>query len=46
MSFIKNYDLISLDIGVKLPFMLKRNPVYEALRKGKFFEINYSNMFD
>ena len=32
-----NYDVISLDIGVKLPFMLKRNPVYEALRRGKFF---------
>ena len=36
-DFIKNYDVISLDIGNKLPFMLKRNPVYEAIRKGKYF---------
>lgn len=26
--------------------MLKRNPVYEALRKGKYFEIQYNAMFD
>lgn len=43
---IKNYDVISLDMSVKMPFMLKRNPVYEALRKGKFFELQYSPMFD
>lgn len=42
----KNYDLISFDIGNKLPFMLKRNPIYEAIRKGKYFEINYAPLFD
>ena len=26
--------------------MLKRNPVYEAIRKGKFFEICYEPIFD
>jgi len=26
--------------------MLKRNPVYEALRKGKYFEIQYDPLFD
>jgi ribonuclease P/MRP protein subunit RPP1 len=26
--------------------MLKRNQVYEAIRKGKFFELQYSGMFD
>jgi RNase P/RNase MRP subunit p30 len=26
--------------------MLKRNPVYEALRKGKYFELNYAPMFE
>ena len=25
--------------------MLKRNPVYEAIRKGKFFEIQYQAIF-
>lgn len=38
--------MISLDIGNKLPFMLKRNPVYEALRKGKYFELHYHPIFD
>jgi ribonuclease P/MRP protein subunit RPP1 len=42
----KNYDVISLDLSAKLPFMLKRNPVYEALRKGKYFEIQYSCLFE
>ena len=40
------YDVITFDVGVKLPFMLKRNPVYEAIRKGKYFEICYQPMFD
>jgi ribonuclease P/MRP protein subunit RPP1 len=26
--------------------MLKRNPVYEAIRKGKFFEISYGALYD
>ncbi len=26
--------------------MLKRNPVYEAIRKGKYFQINYAPLFD
>ena len=26
--------------------MLKRNPVYEAIRKGKYFEITYNNLYD
>lgn len=26
--------------------MLKRNPVYEALRKGKYFELTYEGLFD
>ena len=26
--------------------MLKRNPTYEAIRKGKFFEIYYEPAFD
>jgi RNase P/RNase MRP subunit p30 len=30
----------------KMPFMLKRNPVYEALRKGKYFELQYDSMFE
>jgi hypothetical protein len=34
---MQNYDIICFDMGAKLPFMLKRNPVYEALRKGKYF---------
>jgi hypothetical protein len=33
-------------MAVKMPFMLKRNPVYDALRKGKYFEIQYDAMFD
>lgn len=33
-------------MAVKMPFMLKRNPVYEALRKGKYFEIQYDSIFD
>jgi RNase P/RNase MRP subunit p30 len=33
-------------MSVKMPFMLKRNPVYDALRKGKYFEIQYDAMFD
>lgn len=33
-------------MSVKLPFMLKRNPVYEALRKGKYFELCYEAIFD
>lgn len=33
-------------MGVKMPYMLKRNPVYEALRKGKYFEIQYDAIFD
>lgn len=33
-------------MGAKLPFMLKRNPVYEALRKGKYFELQYGAIFD
>lgn len=33
-------------MGVKMPFMLKRNPVYEALRKGKYFELQYDTIFD
>jgi RNase P/RNase MRP subunit p30 len=38
--------LITFDLTCKLPFMLKRNPVYEAIRKGKYFEIWYEPMFD
>lgn len=26
--------------------MLKRSPVYEAIRKGKYFEISYNALFD
>jgi hypothetical protein len=33
-------------MGVKMPFMLKRNPIYDAIRKGKFFEIQYDSIFD
>jgi ribonuclease P/MRP protein subunit RPP1 len=33
-------------MGAKMPFMLKRNPVYEAIRKGKYFEIQYQGIFD
>ena len=43
---MQNYDMISLDMALKMPFMLKRNPMYEALRKNKFFEIQYSAMFE
>lgn len=42
----ENYDIISLEVGGKLPFMLKRNPVYEALRKEKYFEIQYGPMLE
>ena len=33
-------------MGEKIPFMLKRNPVYEAIRRGKYFEINLSSLYD
>ena len=29
-----------------MPFMLKRNPIYDAIRKGKYFEIQYDAIFD
>lgn len=40
------YDIISFDMSEKLPYMLKRNPVYEAIRKGKYFELSYGSLFD
>ena len=46
LPLTQNYDLISLDLGKKLPFMLKRNAVYEALRKGKYFEVQYDSLFN
>ena len=33
-------------MGEKIPFMLKRSPVFEAIRKGKFFEISLAPLFD
>lgn len=43
---MQSYDIITFDLANKIPFMLKRNPVYEAIRKGKFFEIIYEPLFD
>lgn len=33
-------------MGEKIPFMLKRSPVYEAIQKGKYFELCYGALFD
>lgn len=33
-------------MGEKIPFMLKRSPVFEAIRKGKFFEITVGALYD
>ena len=40
------YDIITFDLGEKIPFMLRRNSVNEAIRKGKFFEICLSPLYD
>jgi len=31
------FDIITFDAGEKIPFMLKRNQIQDALRNGLFF---------
>lgn len=46
LNLAQYYDILSFDLAEKLPFTLKRNQVYEAIRKGKYFELTYGGVFD